>query len=83
MLRSEEKLKKQIKELYETNPVIHVDVALSRPKFLIKNAEVRIKGVYPHIFQVEENANGLVKCHTIQYTDLLIGSIVIAEIEKE
>ncbi len=83
MIKNEERLKKQIKELYETNPIIHLDVVLSRHKFPIKNAEAKIKGVYPHIFQVEENANGLIKCHTIQYTDLLIGNIVISEIEKE
>ncbi len=80
---SEENIKKQIKELYETTPMIHVDVSMSKPRFVIKNAEVKIKGVYPHIFQLEENDSGQVRCHTVQYTDVMIGNIVIAEMKKE
>ncbi len=81
-MSTEEKIIKQIKALYEANSIIHVDVSLSKPKFVIKNAEVRIRGVYPHIFQLEENTGARTICHTVQYTDVMIGNIVIQELKK-
>jgi len=40
---------------------------------------VVIKGVYPHIFQIEERSSGSTKCHTLQYTDVLLHHIEIVE----
>ncbi len=77
-----EKIKQQVKTLYETAPEIHMDVALSRPRLTLQNAAATITGVYPHIFQITESSSGAPKSHTLQYTDILIGSIKIVELEK-
>ncbi len=74
-----EKIKTRISELYKTNPEIVMDVALSRPRLTLQNAEATITGVYPHIFQITENSSGAPKSHTLQYADILIGSIVIKD----
>jgi len=49
---------------------------MNRPKIRIANQKARIKGVYSNVFQIE--AQG--KCYTLQYTDILIKNITIAEI---
>jgi len=75
-------IRDNIKKLYETNPNIHIDVAITSPKVNLKNQPVVIKGVYPHIFQIEETSSGSPKCHTLQYADVLLHHIDILELEK-
>ncbi len=75
----EEKVKKEIKRLFDTAPNVHMDVTLTSPKLVLRNAEATIKRVYPHIFQIEETSSGTPKCHTLQYTDVMVGNIVILE----
>ncbi len=76
-------IREQIKKLYATNPVIHMDVSLTTPRLTLKNAEVTIKSIYPHVFRIEESLSGTPKCHTLQYSDVLIRHIVISELEKK
>lgn len=75
-------IKDKIRDLYETNPNIHVNVALSNPRINIENDTVVIKGVYPHIFQIEERSTGSPKRRTLQYTDVLVRHIEILELKE-
>ena len=77
-----DRVKAQVKRLYETNPQIHLNVSLSRPRLSLQNTQAVIKGVYAHIFTIEETESGFPQCHTLQYADLLTGHIVILELEK-
>ena len=54
-------IKSKIQRLYKTNPDIHINVAITSPKVNLKNEPVVIKGVYPHIFQIEERGSVLPK----------------------
>ncbi len=75
-------IKAKIKNLYETNPNIHMSITLKRPRLIIENEPVKIVGVYPNIFQIEEYSLGEARQHTLQYTDIYIGQAVIPEIEN-
>ena len=75
-----DKIKSEIRRLYETNPDITVNLVMNSPKVCLNNCPAIIKGVYPHIFQIEEHSSDSPKCYTIQYTDILTGHIEIAEL---
>lgn len=70
-------IRNRIQELYRANPVIHIDVSKSHPKVRATNQEAIIKGVYPHIFRISTQG----KLYSIQYTDILIKAVRIAEPE--
>ncbi len=80
-MSTHEFIKAQIKNLFETNPYIHMDVAMTHPKLILKNESVKITGVYRNIFQIEENSSGSPKRHTLQYSDIITGSIAIKELK--
>ena len=73
-------IKAKIQKLYKTNPNIHINIAITSPKVNLKNEPVVIKGVYPHIFQIEERSSGSPKTHTHQYTEVLLHHIDIIEL---
>ena len=77
-----DKIRNQVKDLYKKNPKIHMDVSLSSPKLILENAEATIKGVYPHIFQIEEMSEGKARRHSLQYSDIHTRHIVIRELTK-
>ena len=77
-MNTKNKIKNQIQMLFQTNPIIHVDVSINRPRITLSNQEARIKGVYKNIFQIESNGT----CYSIQYSELLINTIRIAELEN-
>lgn len=72
-------IKLKIRTLYQTDPHIRINVALTKPKIFLQNEQVLIKGVYPHIFQIEEKSGGSPKTHTLQYGDVLTGHIEILD----
>ncbi len=74
-------IKGQIKHLYETNPDIHINVRIIRPRVTVEEAPAKNVGVYKNIFQVEENSNGRLNRHTFRYTDVMIGQVVIKELD--
>ena len=73
-------IKNGIRMLYKTNPNIHVNVSLATPKLNLRNQSVLIKGVYPHVFQIEERGAEHLVCHTLQYVDVLTKNIEILEL---
>ncbi len=76
-------IKKQIEHLFKTNPTIHMDVFLSAPRLTLENAEVTIKGVYPHLFRIEEFSGGRLKSHTLQYSQIYTRQVIIHELEQK
>lgn len=78
-----DRIKERIAELYKTNPNIHINVSMTRPKIHLENESVVIKGVYSHIFQIEEYSSGSPKSYTLQYSDVLIKQIEIAELNLD
>lgn len=74
-------IKLRIKKLYESKPNIHINISIAHPKLNLTNDPVIIKGVYPHVFRIEECSSGVPKCHTLQYTDVLTKQIEIIELE--
>ncbi len=81
MERTIDAIRKDIQNLFETNPHIHVNVTMRHPKVSVQNGSAVIKGVYPNIFQIEENENGYVRCHSVQYNDVLIGRVEVLELQ--
>lgn len=74
-------IRDRIHILYKTNPNIHVNVTLKRPyKTKLNNLAVVIKGVYPHMFQVEDNSEGVVKLYMHSYTDIVTKEVEILEL---
>lgn len=76
-----EYIKSGIKQLYENSPTIHISVKMSHPKVIVECTPVVISGVYKNIFQVEEIGKGHLARHTFQYGDVLIGQVVIEELD--
>lgn len=74
-------IKNRVKNLYETNPDIHINLSMSHPRVCVKNDPVKIIGVYKNVFRIEEHSNGSPQIHTFQYTDILTKQIEIAEIQ--
>lgn len=74
-------LRERIRRRFQSDPVIRVNVRLTRPKVQLENVEARIVGVYRHIFQVEETS-GEHRRHTLQYADVLLGSVEIIGLEE-
>ncbi len=82
-MNSIESIRNKVRKLYETDPHIHVNIKMSHPKINAENRPAEIKGVYPHIFRLEENDSGHTRIHSVQYTDILIGNISISELEAK
>ncbi|MBQ8052778.1 MAG: hypothetical protein IJ198_03075 [Lachnospiraceae bacterium] len=74
-------IRDRIRILYKTNPNIHVNVTLKRPyKTKLNNLAVVIKGVYPHMFQVEDSSEGVAKLHMHSYTEIVTKEVEILEL---
>ena len=74
-------IKSGIEKLFKTNPNIHISVSKTHPKVIVDASPAKIVGVYKNIFQVEECEGGKMPTrHTFQYGDILIGQVVIDEL---
>ena len=74
-------IRDRIRILYKTNPNIHVNVTLKRThKTKLNNLAVVIKGVYPHMFQVEDSSEGVAKLYMHSYTDIVTKEVEILEL---
>ena len=70
-------IKTKMKNLYETNPDVHVNVSIATPKTTVFNEPAVIKAVYPQLFRIEDKHGEM---HTMKYTDLLTKNIEIQEL---
>lgn len=76
-----EQIKSGIEKLFKTNPNIHISVSRTHPKVIVDASPAKIVGVYRNIFQVEECESGKIYArHTFQYGDILIGQVMIEEL---
>ena len=78
-----ETIRAKIKARYEENPNIHMNIALTSPRISLANQAVTLKGVYPHIFRIEEYSTGEPRCYSLQYNDVLCGQIEITEFSEQ
>ena len=68
--------------LYKTDPRIHINVtSKSREKTELNNIPAVIKGVYPHMFQIEDRSGKAHKTYMHQYADIVTKEIEIKELE--
>ena len=74
-------IKSEIEKLYKNNPNIHISLKLARPRIIVEGTPAVITGVYRNIFQIEENDSGHPTRHTFKYGDVLIGHVVIQELD--
>lgn len=75
-----DQIKSKIKKLYETNPNIHVNAKVSRPKGETGPVSAAITSVYPNFFCIEESSCGYAKKHTIRYAEVLTGQVHVLEL---
>lgn len=75
-----EQIRQRITERYRSDPGIRVNVSLRQPRLQLRNVPVRITGVYPHIFQIEETTSGQPRRHTLQYTDVLTHDVELLDV---
>lgn len=73
------RIRQHILRLFQTDPHIRINVSLKKPKCSLCDVSVKIVGVYPHIFQIEEETSDGRKRYTLQYTDVLLRNIEILE----
>ena len=77
-------IKSSIHYLYKTHPDIHVNVTLKRPHIqTFYNLPVVIRGVYPHIFQIEYKDGGTARLYMHQYSDIKTKDIEILELLED
>ena len=72
-----DEIKSKVKERFENNPKVRVNVSITRPRLRLRGDEALITGVYPNVFRLEEYSSGAPKSHTLQYTDILTKRIEI------
>lgn len=81
-MKTVEEVKERIEALFREEREIHIDITMSRPRLIVRGTPARIKAVYPNLFRVEENDIGAPRCHLVRYSDVLIGQVKIAELDK-
>ena len=75
-----EEVRKELERLYKECPNIHISVSMSHPKVSVREAPVKITGVYRSIFRIEEKEVERPRFFSLQYSDLLTGKIKIKEL---
>ena len=76
-----EHIKNKIESLQKTAKEIHITVQMQHPKMIIENMTAEILGAYRNIFRVREKDSGYSRCFTFKYTDIMIGHVVINELD--
>ncbi len=75
-----ERIKARVNELFLKGDEIHVSITLSHPRIHLDDATCVIKGVYPHIFMIEQVGVERPSNYSLQYTDLLTDCVKIKEL---
>ena len=76
-----EYIRQKVKRLYETEPVIHINMKASHSRTARQEITAVIKGVYKSFFQIEDCDVKHPTRLTVQYNDLLTGQAVIRELD--
>jgi len=77
-----ENIQAEIGKLYKSAPNIHISVKMTHPKITVERGPATIIGVYKNIFQVQENDGLSHRRHTLKYSDILTGQVVIEELNS-
>ncbi len=77
-----DRIKKKVKQLYLTNPDIHISVSLAHSRIRESNIPAKIKAVYSNIFRIETESAGIISTYTVMYVDLLTGNVSIEELHN-
>ncbi len=80
-MNTEAYLREKLTTLYQTAPEIHIEANLARAHVELRNARVKLVGVYRHIFRVEEEKNGKIERYAFQYGDIPAEIVKIAELK--
>lgn len=75
-----ERIKARVNELFLKGGEIHVSITLYHPRVYLNDAPFVIKGVYNHLFRIEEVGVSQPRIFTIQYTELLTEAVKIKEL---
>lgn len=75
-------IKKKIELLYKNKASLHLNMTIPHSKTRIKKMRGRISGVYPNIFTFKAICDGAEKSYAIQYSEVLMGSVEIAELKS-
>ena len=78
-LKSIAEIKEKLHELYKASPIIHVDVLQKRRR--VKNAMVKINGIYDYFVSLEADINNYIENFSITFVDVLTKNIIIRELE--
>ena len=81
-MNSVDVIRSELMKLYRKNPRVHINISTAHPKVNLKNEPFIITGVYPHIFQLEEQNSIAPKRYTFQYTDVMLHYVEIVELGK-
>ncbi len=82
MIYSEEKIRNQIKKLYQKNLIIHINLSQTRPKISLKHTEAKIIGIYLHFFRIEIPLHNKTEYYSIRYADIISNQIYIEELNN-
>lgn len=77
-----ENVRKKVEDLAKKGGTVHMTVSMTNPKVMLAGEPAVIKGVYPHIFRIEEKSEGVPRCHTVKYTEVVTGQVTIAELSE-
>ncbi len=79
-------IREKIQHLYQTHPDIHINIQVRYPRSprqTLTNIPVVIKGVFPNVFQIEDNSSGKPRIYLHQYNDIATKEIEILELNEQ
>ena len=72
----------RVQQLYHKHPHIHLNASITKPKTVLRNQPATITAIYPHIFRIETQENGICRSYTLQYADVCTQKIQILELSE-
>lgn len=78
-----EAIREKVRALHDSDPNIHVNVAIPRPKIKLDNRPAQILDIYPNVFRLKDNSMEDGKFYTVKYSDVLTGQIEIVELGRQ
>ena len=73
-----ETIREKVRVLRDSDPNIHVNVTIARPKIKLDNCPAQILEIYPNVFRLRDI--GQDKLYTVKYSDILTGQVEIVEL---
>lgn len=77
-----EDIKRGLSLLLKNAPVVRVSLRMNHPRVTLEEKPARLVGVYENIFQLAPIDGTATRRYTVRYSEVLIGQVVIAELEQ-